>query len=452
MKTKEKWKSLESKQRFSLRKLSIGVCSVALSMIAISFTSIDKSIVKADTLSTKNVVKYQAATDAKRNTSVNQANVTSNTISSTSSQKTTNTVVPNEVKQDSNKVTSLSVDTAKVTKNKNSQVVNNDQRVKSDVSNTKNVKKVPGVKSYTYTSYVPQLDKPNSWQTYNNNWYHYDNYGNLSRNTGSWIDNNLFYFNNDGTAAKNAWKQGGNNWYYFGNDGHAYRNAGYALDNNSTYYFDNIGRAFKGNYTPNGYFNVGIDTIDSDISGTTNLTGYLWIKDQYGNWSLARNLWKQDSNGKWYQTVQKVEVAFAFGGSEYAGQWITIQLRDGDKPNSKVISKSQTFYIPKLVIQNLSVDSRSFNQGYVSGRVNGNGELWVKSQNGSWFKPERARELWIKNQNSSWFKLERARGEAIGYFGFDAIKYAGQWLTIEFRDSISGRVISRPDEIYIPKY
>ena len=265
---KIKANNIEHKQRFSLRKLSIGFCSVALSVVAINFTSINNSTVKADEVKSENVVKTISP-------SVNE----------------------NEENKTTVKVNTSQSDVGTVSSVKNT--VNDATISKTNTNSSEKESQVPVPKTYSSNlSTITQKGSPNTWKPYNNNWYYYDNNGELSKNKSTWLADDLFYFNDNGTAAQNSWKRNDNSWYYFGSNGHAYRNGNAWIDSN-LFHFNNDGTAAQ-----NSWKKSGNDWYYFGSNGHAYRNGNAWVDSNLfhfnSNGSTAQNTWENIGNNLYY--------------------------------------------------------------------------------------------------------------------------------------------------------
>ena len=296
LKGRIKFKKMDKEKsiRYSLRKLSIGLCSIVMGVLLVEQGQQNR--VKAATTNSTTVVSTQ------NNTKLNDNNSSSNNSSNISDLQLFGK------EEQAQTLNSNSTSKFEDSKNINTEVF----------EKTVNTNKAVGVKGYsTNWNYVPKNSTPNTWKNYNNNWYYYSNSGELNKNKGSWISGDLFYFDNNGAAVKNTWKQGGNDWYYFGNDGHAYKNRFSWMGSNLFYFKSNAAAATKmWKQGAKNWYYFGNDGHAYKNRGTWLGNNLFYFKS---NAAAATNEWRQGGNN-WYY--------FGNDGHAYRnrGAWLSSNL------------------------------------------------------------------------------------------------------------------------------
>ena len=268
--------SQEKQTRFSLRKMTIGVCSVAIGLF---FTSQHQhNTVEAATVQT---TRPEAATQHANNS---QASPTSNKAVSVNA--ATNTQPSQSTKQvaDITK-TEVTVASKQVVVNTTQVAINKDDKSSNSTSSQK-------LNKTTYK---------NQWVNENGSSYYYGNNGQKIVNQWHDFTSGTFYLGSNGHTVKNQWytmptKQ----TYYFDNDGHTVRNRWYTLPSKQTYYFDNDGHTVKNRWYDfsNGTYYVSNNGHTVKNQWYTMPTGNTYYFDKVGH--TVKNRWYDFSNGTYY--------------------------------------------------------------------------------------------------------------------------------------------------------
>ena len=238
---------------FSLRKMSVGLCSI---MLGLFFSGINNSTtVKADTtLNTVQKVNRQEKVDDQlletnknkgslidnqvedKDVDINSINVSLETNKST-----------NEESNKFNKVDNANVTSAPIVKNNSESKANlqpnknntfdlSDFSISSDKNRSVDILQSK-LMNYSLTS---------GWENHNGKMYYRNWDGSYLKNQWAAPTGTVHYFGREGYAVKNQWYTlPTSKTYYFDNEGHTVKNRWYVLPNSKTYYFDNDGHTVK---------------------------------------------------------------------------------------------------------------------------------------------------------------------------------------------------------------
>ena len=340
MKKKEHFNN--EKQRWSLRKLSVGLSSVMLGLTFISganlvqadtTTSANQAEVATESQSSSNTtdeskVSSESSTTSQETTSNNAASSASNTTAAaetasstkaetTQSSETSESATENKTQDSSAAVSSTSSssasassDTAQTTSTQNSstQANQSSENQQSSASSTTLKVSVSSLKTNSQlaaNTLSTSLAAKSTKQT--RQWTHYANGWSYKDANGDWVYNQL--------------KKISGKWYYFDNQGYA-KTGWYTNDNGSKYYFDKT----------NANALTGWQTIDSnkyyfDKANAQMYTGWRTVFDtddddddikmyfaESGIWNdLSKvnvNSWYKDSDGKYLYKKSDSEVYF----------------------------------------------------------------------------------------------------------------------------------------------
>lgn len=326
MKKKEHFNN--EKQRWSLRKLSVGLSSVMLGLTFISganlvqadtTTSANQAEVATESQSSSNTtdeskVSSESSTTSQETTSNNAASSASNTTAAaetasstkaetTQSSETSESATENKTQDSSADVSSTSSssasassDTAQTTSTQNSstQANQSSENQQSSASSTTLKVSVSSLKTNSKlaaNTLSTSLAAKSTKQT--RQWTHYANGWSYKDANGDWVYNQL--------------KKISGKWYYFDNQGYA-KTGWYTNDNGSKYYFDKT----------NANALTGWQTIDSNkyyfdkdnaqmYTGWHNIDDIYYSGDQYfaesGIWNdlskVTVNSWYKDTDGKY---------------------------------------------------------------------------------------------------------------------------------------------------------
>ena len=313
--------SQEKQTRFSLRKMSIGVCSVAIGLFLASQHQ-------------QNIVNAATMQPSKVQVTSQQVKVTPT--SPTDSDKRNQDTVNNQVVQSTKQVK----DTAKSELTTTSkQVVNSAQTVKT-TENTNKVASPTDTNEDVKDNGKTTLQTPtykNQWVNENGSSYYYDNNG--QKIVDQWHDftTGTFYLGSNGHTVKNEWYTMPNKQkYYFTNDGHTVKNKWFTLPNKQTYYFDNNGQVVRNRWYDfsNGTYYVGNDGHTVKNRWFTLPTGQTYYFANDGH--TVRNKWYKLNNHLYYfdnsgHTVKNRWYNFPSGvyyvgsnGHTVKNQWYTM--------------------------------------------------------------------------------------------------------------------------------
>ena len=166
-------------------------------------------------------------------------------------------------------------------------------------------------------------------------------------------------------------------------------------------------------YVPKLVFsNLSVDS-NTKLSGRINGSSDIWVKEPDGKETEQVYIENTGDNN------------FSFDASQYSGENITVEARSGGESTDDRIVSTEQFYVPKLVISDISIDTDG---GTLSGKINGNCTVVFKDPNG-----EEEGDIEIDNNK----------------FSFDIRQYGGKYITVEVKPYDSPRVISSK-RIYIP--
>lgn len=325
------------KQRWSLRKLSVGLSSVMLGLTFISganlvqadtTTSANQAEVATESQSSSNTtdeskVSSESSTTSQETTSNNAASSASNTTAAaetasstkaetTQSSETSESATENKTQDGSAAVSSTSSssasassDTAQTTSTQNSstQANQSSENQQSSASSTTLKVSVSSLKTNSKlaaNTLSTSLAAKSTKQT--RQWTHYANGWSYKDANGDWVYNQL--------------KKISGKWYYFDNQGYA-KTGWYTNDNGSKYYFDKT----------NANALTGWQTIDSnkyyfDKANAQMYTGWRTVFDtddditmyfaESGIWNdvskVSANSWYKDSDGKFLYNKSNSEV------------------------------------------------------------------------------------------------------------------------------------------------
>ena len=482
---KKLFKSMnDSQYHFSLRKMSIGVCSVVLGLFFVGVNN--TQTVKADVIqSTATQVQpkiQQKVTDSTNSNSTvttngaevtpvketskveeNNLNVSANnketeTVNSNSTVKSHEETLPKITEGQSKDNTNVEKTSSELVKQSENNAQKQTQSVETNTLdlNNSNFKSNDNVATSLLASramfyYVPF----SGWENHNGKLYYRNWDGSYIRNqwaapTGTthyfgregytinnqWYrmpDNNTYYFDHTGHTVKNRWyRMPNSNTYYFDNTGHTVKNRWYSIPNTGTYYFDDEGHTVKNRY----YILNGVRYWFDNTGHTQFADRYIHQNGLTIDTTNMRLSGRRNGNGYIFvldpygneKSATWASGSFDFDASDYAGQTITLITRNGSSTTDREIAERQSIYIPKMNITNIKVNPQNTR---VSGKLNGDGYISVLDPYGN-------------EESATW---------ASGSFDFDASDYAGQTITLITRNgsSTTDRETSVRQSIYIPK-
>ena len=238
---------------FSLRKMSVGLCSI---MLGLFFSGINNSTtVKADTTlnTVQKVNRQEKVDDQLLETNKNKGSLIDNPVEdkdvdnnsinvSLETNKSTN-----EESNKFNKVDNANVTSAPIVKNNSESKANfqpnknntfdlSDFSISSDKNRSVDILQSK-LMNYSLTS---------GWENHNGKMYYRNWDGSYLKNQWAAPTGTVHYFGREGYAVKNQWYTlPTSKTYYFDNEGHTVKNRWYVLPNSKTYYFDNDGHTVK---------------------------------------------------------------------------------------------------------------------------------------------------------------------------------------------------------------
>ena len=334
---------------FSLRKMSVGLCSI---MLGLFFSGINNSTtVKADTtLNTVQKVNRQEKVDDQLletnknkgsliDNQVEDKDVDNNSINvSLETNKSTN-----EESNKFNKVDNANVTSAPIVKNNSESKANfqpnknntfdlSDFSISSDKNRSVDILQSK-LMNYSLTS---------GWENHNGKMYYRNWDGSYLKNQWAAPTGTVHYFGREGYAVKNQWYTlPTSKTYYFDNDGHTVKNRWYVLPNSKTYYFDNEGHTVKNRwYTlpttwKTYYFDNDGHTVKNRWYVLPNSKTYYFDNEGHtvkNRWYTLPTTWKTyyfDNEGhtvknRWYTLPTSKTYYFDENGHTVKNEWHTI--------------------------------------------------------------------------------------------------------------------------------
>ena len=463
---KKLFKSMnDSQYHFSLRKMSVGVCSVVLGLFFVGVNN--AQVVKADDVKpvvaqtenlsnnnqtagsvskeqqVVNVKSVESKNSTKSNSNSNVAQKVEQNVETENKTSLTNSVSDQAKDNENSQKSAVTVDSKKSDKaqeqNQSAETTTfslNDFNLDSATNNDNVDNMLLASKAMFY--YVPY----GGWENHNGKMYYRDWDGNYLRNqwaapTGTthyfgregytinnqWYtmpDNNTYYFDHTGHTVKNRWYTlPTNKTYYFDNTGHTVKNRWYTVSNNTTYYFDNFGHTVKNRwYTLSNSKIYYFDTFGHTVKGRwyTLTNGITYYFDTFGH--TVKNRWYNIANGGTYYFDNEGHTVknryYTLNGTRY---WF-----DGNG-HSKIADR----YIRQ---NGLTIDTKNMT---LSGRRNGDSYIFVLDPSGN------EEEMTSTNYD--------------GTFEFDASKYAGETITLITRNGYStdSREVANRQSIMLPR-
>ena len=487
-KMKKLFKSMnDSQYHFSLRKMSVGVCSVVLGLFFVGVNN--AQVVKADDVKpvvaqtenlsnnnqtagsvskeqqVVNVKSVESKNSTKSNSNSNVAQKVEQNVETENKTSLTNSVSDQAKDNENSQKSAVTVDSKKSDKaqeqNQSAETTTfslNDFNLDSATNNDNVDNMLLASKAMFY--YVPY----GGWENHNGKMYYRDWDGNYLRNqwaapTGTthyfgregytinnqWYtmpDNNTYYFDHTGHTVKNRWYTlPTNKTYYFDNTGHTVKNRWYTVSNNTTYYFDNFGHTVKNRwYTLSNSKIYYFDTFGHTVKGRwyTLTNGSTYYFDTFGH--TVKNRWYSIPNSSTYyfdnfgHTVKNRWYNIANGGTYYFDN-------EGHTVKNRYYTLNGTRYwfdgnghskiADRYIRQNgLTIDTKNMT---LSGRRNGDSYIFVLDPSGN------EEEMTSTNYD--------------GTFEFDASKYAGESIALIVRNGYhnNDREIGHRRNVTIPE-
>ncbi len=325
----------ESQYHFSLRKISIGVCSVALGLFAVGINN--SEIAKADKveqpIQQQNIISKRSDTyDTQQAKLVNESKELENTTDKRIEKNVgQNKIVPsNQTLYESVNVQSKeNVDLQNVTVESDQNNKGKVEQTQSKATNTlkSNDFEVKANKdiansSVAYSTMLYSIPSTsNGWENHNGKMYYRDWDGNYLRNQWAAPTGTMHYFGREGYTINNQWYTlTDNNTYYFDQTGHTVKNRWYSISNSSTYYFDNFGHTVKNRWytlpsSKTYYFDNTGHTVRNRWYSIPNSSTYYF--DNFGH--TVKN--------RWYTLPSSKTYYFDNTGHTVKNRWYTLSNR-----------------------------------------------------------------------------------------------------------------------------
>ena len=445
---KKLFKSMnDSQYHFSLRKMSVGVCSVVLGLffVGVNNTQTVKADVIQNTATQVQPKVQQKVTDSTNSNSTvttngaevtpvketskveeNNLNVSANnketeTVNSNSTVKSHEETLPKITEGQSKDNTNVEKTSSELVKQSENNAQKQTQSVETNTLdlNNSNFKSNDNVATSLLASramfyYVPF----SGWENHNGKLYYRNWDGSYIRNQWAAPTGTTHYFGREGYTINNQWyRMPDNNTYYFDHTGHTVKNRWYRMPNSNTYYFDNAGHTVKNRW----YRMPNSNTYYFDNAGHTVKNRWYRMPDS--------NTYYFDNTGhtvknRWYSIPNTGTYYFDDEGHTVKNRYYILNGVRYWFDNT-----GHTQFADRYIHQNgLTIDTTNMR---LSGRRNGNGYIFVLDPYGN-------------EKSATW---------ASGSFDFDASDYAGQTITLITRNgsSTTDREIAERQSIYIPK-
>ena len=290
----------DSQYRFSLRKMSVGVCSVVLGL---SFAGMSNAqVAKADTV-VEPTVNQQVQTKDSESSFTSIVNVNSDKAVSTQDKVAENSAGVKASAPTENEKT----DSSKVT----DKIKNNIEKIDKNLNNAQSFQESTKTTIFNVSNFAKNSDQDRTKGLLESKAIH---------SSAGWEnrDGKLYYRDNNGEYLKNQWAAPTGTIHYFGREGYTISNQWYTMPDNRTYYFDNTGHTVKDRWftLPSGqtyYFNYEGHTIKNqwyEIPGC-------WINYYFDNdGHTVKNRWYTVPNDSTYYFDDK--------GDTVRDRWFTL--------------------------------------------------------------------------------------------------------------------------------
>ena len=312
----------DSQYRFSLRKMSVGVCSVVLGLFFAGMSN--SQVAKADTV-VKPTVNQQVQTKDSESSFTSIVNVNSDKAVSTQDKVAENSAGVKASAPTENEKT----DSSKVT----DKIKNNIEKIDKSLNNAQSFQESTKTTIFNVSNFAKNSDQDRTkglleskaihssagWENRDGKLYYRDNNGEYLKNQWATPTGTIHYFGREGyTISNQLYTMPDKKTYYFDNTGHTVKNRWYTVPNDSTYYFDDKGAAVKDRWftLPGGqtyYFNYEGHTIKNqwyEIPGC-------WINYYFDNdGHTVKNRWYTVPNDSTYYFDDK--------GDTVRDRWFTL--------------------------------------------------------------------------------------------------------------------------------
>lgn len=258
----------DSQYHFSLRKMSVGVCSVVLGLFFAGMNN--AQVAKADTV-VEPTINQQVQTKDSESSFTSIVNVNSDKAAPTQNKVAENNAgvkasAPNE---------SEATESSKVT----DKVKNNAEKIDKNLNNAQSFQESTKTTIFNVSNFAKNSDQDRTkglleskaihssagWENHDGSLYYRTSDGNYLRNQWATPTGTIHYFGREGYTINNQWyTMPDNNTYYFDHTGHTVKNRWYTLPSKTTYYFDQFGHTVK-----NRWYNVSNNAYYFDNTGHT---------------------------------------------------------------------------------------------------------------------------------------------------------------------------------------
>ena len=386
---KKLFKSMNDLQyHFSLRKMSVGVCSVVLGLFFVGVNN--TQTVKADVIE-HTATQVQTKTQQKANESINSNSAVTNNAAAVTPVKETQKVEENNLNILVNNKETETVNSNSTVKSREETLPKTTESQSKDNTNSEKTDSVLAKQSendaqkQTQSVETNTLDLNSSnfesnanvatsllaskamfyyvpyggWENHNGKMYYRDWDGNYLRNQWAAPTGTTHYFGREGYTINNQWyTMPDNNTYYFDHTGHTVKSRWYTLTNGTTYYFDNFGHTVKnrrynivnggtyyfdneGHTVKNRYYTLNGTRYWFDGNGHSKIADRyirqngLTIDTQDMTLSGKRNgdsyifVLDPSSNEEEKTSTNYYDGTFSFDASKYAAQTIILITRNG---------------------------------------------------------------------------------------------------------------------------
>lgn len=332
----------ENKQRWSLRKTSLGLISALLGVVYLNLNN--TTIVNADNISLNTDTQTSISSRDSLNGTENTIDKNADTVNEKKSVK---------VSEEKPSTTNLEENNSQVTKSDSDNIKDEENKSKNTIDiriQEKNVSKendslLSKQKQYSVNLNQKKLDhsnsetlnKPSNWHYNqdNNEWTYTKADGKEAENEWVSIDGKQYYFDDNGVMAANGWQTDNNdNFYYFDANGHYLTNYwDHDLSDNTWSYAKSDGKQARDEWINNGQYYMddtgvmatnGWHTDKNDNSYYFDNNGHYltnhWDHNTSDNtWSYAKDDGKQAEN-EWV-SINGKQYYFNENGVMAANGW-----------------------------------------------------------------------------------------------------------------------------------
>ena len=469
----------DSQYRFSLRKMSVGVCSVVLGLFFAGMSN--SQVAKADTV-VKPTVNQQVQTKDSESSFTSIVNVNSDKAVSTQDKVAENSAGVKASAPTENEKT----DSSKVT----DKIKNNIEKIDKSLNNAQSFQESTKTTIFNVSNFAKNSDQDRTkglleskaihssagWENRDGKLYYRDNNGEYLKNQWATPTGTIHYFGREGyTISNQLYTMPDKKTYYFDNTGHTVKNRWYTVPNDSTYYFDDKGAAVKDRWftLPGGqtyYFDadgriVRNRVYDIDDGSPQYVKVRYYYFDSNGHASLLRNTWlNYDRRHMTYYLDNEGNVVY--------NRWYT--LPDGHiyyfgsncypvKNSWYTLSNGQTYYFDS---NGHTVKSRYYTLNGVRHWFDKDGKTSFKSIDNISYeglklntkdymtvsgKAPAGAKIYVKSplESVKYGEWQVATSNKDGIFEFDPSAWSGQTITIIIKDK-NGKEIGQRKQVYVP--